>query len=227
MRDAQDPDVLTDPPRSSLSQLRWSLPTALAVIAVDQLTKRWALSTLTAGSCDQPDACIDLVGGLRLHLVYNTGAAFTRGEGYGPLIGVVAFVMAGFLLYLSTRRTDRVGIVLFGAIAGGAIGNLLDRIFRADDGLLSGAVIDFIDVQWWPVFNIADSAIVVGVIGLMIHMLFERPDDEHPTPEDDRAGNGGTAVPTGGDGSDRGGDEPGGAGTDVAFDAAAPPTGAE
>jgi len=227
MRDAQDPDVLTAKPRSPLSQLRWSLPTALAVIAVDQLTKRWALSTLTAGSCDQPDACIDLVGGLRFHLVYNTGAAFTRGEGYGPLIGVVAFVMAGFLLYLSTRRNDRLGIVLFGAIAGGALGNLLDRIFRAADGPLSGAVIDFIDAQWWPVFNIADSAIVVGVIGLVIHTLFERPDGEAPTPEADLTGKGGTAVPTGDDGSDRDGDDPGGAGTELAFDASAPPTGAE
>jgi signal peptidase II len=213
MRDAQDVDVLTDSAtRPKLGPLRWSIPAALIVIAVDQLTKRWALTTLAAGSCSQPDACIDLVWGLRLHLVFNTGAAFTRGEGYGPLLGVVAFVMAGFLLYLSSRRSDRAGVLLFGLIAGGAIGNLLDRIFRADDGMLSGAVVDFIDLQWWPVFNVADMAIVLGVIGVAILTLFERPDGAVPTTDQGGAsGRGAEPEPTGG--------EP-----DITLDAGAPAT---
>jgi len=57
--------------------------------------------------------------------------------------------------------------VLFGAIAGGAIGNVIDRIFRAKDGFMSGGVIDFIDFQWWPIFNVADIAVVCGAMGLM------------------------------------------------------------
>ncbi len=142
---------------------------AAAVVAVDQLTKWWALEALAPGSCAQPGACIDLILGARFNLVFNNGAAFARGTGFGPLLGVVAFFMAGVLLYLATRRPDRFGQILFGAVAGGAVGNLIDRIFRADDGPLSGAVVDFIDLGWWPVFNIADSAIVVGVIGIIAH----------------------------------------------------------
>lgn len=188
MREAQDPDVLSDPPPSEPASgaaraLRWSVPVAALVVIVDQLTKRWALSTLDPGPCSQPDACIDLIGGARFHLVFNTGAAFTRGAGYGPVIAVLVFVMIGVLLYLSTRRTDRFGIILFGAVAGGAIGNLLDRVFRADDGFLSGAVIDFIDLRWWPVFNVADSAVVVGIIGIIAHaFLVGHPDDEVDEP---------------------------------------------
>jgi signal peptidase II len=184
MCEAQDPDVLSAPqssgPASGAARaLRWSVPVAALVVIVDQLTKRWALSTLDPGPCSQPDACIDLIGGARFHLVFNTGAAFTRGAGYGPVIAVLVFVMIGVLLYLSTRREDLFGIVLFGAVAGGAIGNLLDRVFRADDGFLSGAVIDFIDLRWWPVFNVADSAVVVGIIGIIAHaFLVGHPDDE-------------------------------------------------
>ena len=53
-------------------------------------------------------------------------------------------------------------MVAGGLVIGGALGNLADRAFRGHGGLLSGAVIDFVDLQWWPVFNVADSAIVVG-----------------------------------------------------------------
>jgi signal peptidase II len=141
----------------------------VTIIVIDQLTKEWALNTLAPGPCSEPDACIDLIAGVRFNLVFNTGAAFSGGRGYGPLIGMLAMVMTGVLIYLSTRRQDRFGIILFGALAGGAVGNLLDRIFRADDGPLSGAVIDFIDVGWWPVFNIADMAIVVGVVSIIAH----------------------------------------------------------
>jgi signal peptidase II len=69
--------------------------------------------------------------------------------------------------------TDRRMLVLFGAIAGGAIGNLLDRLLRADDGFMSGGVVDFIDFQWWPIFNVADMAVVCGAIGLMLLSLTE------------------------------------------------------
>jgi signal peptidase II len=58
--------------------------------------------------------------------------------------------------------------VALGLIAGGALGNLADRAFRAGDGFMGGAVIDFIDVQWWPVWNVADMALVFGVILLFV-----------------------------------------------------------
>ena len=199
MRDAQDLDVLSHTD-SARRRLAWSVPMALGIVVIDQATKRWALDNLLPGSCAQPDACIDLVAGARLHLVFNTGAAFTRGAGFGPLIGVLAAVMSAVLLFLSTRRPDRLGILAFGAVAGGAIGNLLDRLFRADDGFLSGAVVDFIDLGWWPVFNIADSAIVVGVVVIIAHaFLFGDPQAvDAPDPED-RSGQGHTT-----DGADEG-----------------------
>ncbi len=60
-------------------------------------------------------------------------------------------------------------VVAVGLVVGGAIGNLIDRAFRTDTGFLKGGVVDFIDLQWWPVFNIADAAIVVG--GVMMFWL--------------------------------------------------------
>jgi signal peptidase II len=172
----QDVDVLSSPPESTVGGVRWRRFTvpAVLVIVVDQLTKIWADSRLTAGPCTQGgDECIDLVLGLRFHLVHNQGAAFSTGPQLGPIFGIIALLMSLVLFNLARKRTDVLGQVLLGLIAGGAIGNLLDRIFRADDGPLSGAVIDFIDVQWWPVFNIADSAVVVGVIALILYSFLE------------------------------------------------------
>ena len=66
--------------------------------------------------------------------------------------------------------------VLLGMILGGAVGNLADRAARAGDGFLGGAVVDFIDLQWWPVFNAADSAIVVaGVILVLTAPRYRQP----------------------------------------------------
>ncbi len=169
MRDPQDAHVLDATSGSRwISRLPMAVFVAAVVVVVDQLTKWLALENLEAGSCSQPDACIDLFAGVRLHLVYNFGAAFSSGADYGPVFGVLAFFMSFLLLYLASTQTRRRGLVPFAAIAGGAIGNLLDRAFRADDGFLTGAVIDFVDVGWWPVFNFADSAIVVGVAAVIL-----------------------------------------------------------
>ena len=55
-----------------------------------------------------------------------------------------------------------------GLVAGGALGNLGDRAFRSGDGFMGGAVVDFVDLQWWPVFNVADMALVCGVVLLLL-----------------------------------------------------------
>lgn len=188
MCDAQDVDVLGEASQtvsqrtnSDNTVLRAAIVAAVLLAAVDQVTKRWALAALEPGSCAQPDACIDLFAGVRLHLVFNTGAAFTTGSGFGPLLAVLAFVMIGVLLVMAAKRPDRRGAVLLGIIAGGAAGNLADRVFRADDGLFSGAVVDFIDLGWWPVFNIADVAIVVGVIAVIAATFFEDASSQEPS----------------------------------------------
>ncbi|MDH3301037.1 MAG: signal peptidase II [Acidimicrobiia bacterium] len=183
MREAQDVDVLT---RRRLGGLRWALPVVSAVAVVDQLTKQWALDRLLPGSCDTPDACIDLIAGARLHLVFNTGAAFARGQGFGQILGILVSVITVALLVAAARRQDRLGPVLLGLVAGGAIGNLIDRVTRADDGFGSGAVVDFVDLGWWPVFNVADAAVVCGVIGFVALAWLRSepdPDDAPPSPE--------------------------------------------
>ena len=136
---------------------------AAVVLAVDQLTKNWAVSTLPGR------APVEVVGSLRFNLAYNTGAAFSfgAGKGLGPWIGLVAMVVVlGLALGMTSRFA--VGAVAAGLVAGGALGNLADRAFRGDTGLLSGAVIDFIDLQWWPVFNVADAGVVVGALLLVV-----------------------------------------------------------
>ena len=153
------------------------MPLALAVavvtVGIDRATKMWAERRLVAGPC-RPGGpeCIDLLGSLRLHLIYNPGAAFSKGIGIGPVFGVVAAVMAVVLLRLAATSTDRVRVVLFGLIAGGAVGNLIDRLVRAESGFLSGSVIDFIDAQWWPVFNVADAAVVCGVLAFVLRSMW-------------------------------------------------------
>lgn len=171
----QDVDVLIsdEAPRRRRPWLAAVVP-ASVVVLLDALTKIWAQNRLTAGPClPDGDGCIDLILGLRLHLVYNRGAAFSTGSELGPLFGVIAMVMSVVLFNLARKRADRWGPLILGLIAGGAIGNLIDRIVRAEDGLLSGAVVDFIDLQWWPVFNVADSAVVVGVIAFVIYSFVE------------------------------------------------------
>ncbi|CAN5293090.1 signal peptidase II [soil metagenome] len=143
-------------------QLGVILVVALTVLVGDQVTKEWALRALTDGRT------IDVVGSLRWNLAFNTGTAFSMGsdQGLGPWISVLAIgVVVGLSLGYPSRF--RLGAVAAGLIAGGAVGNLADRAFRGDDGLLQGAVVDFIDLQWWPVFNVADMAIVVGAILLV------------------------------------------------------------
>lgn len=146
----------------------------ISIVLVDQLTKAWAVNRLTRESCSVPDACIEIIGSLRFRLSFNPGAAFSSFTGGGPVLGVIAFLMTVYLVYLSVTSADAVLRWLFPIVGGGAVGNLWDRVFRADDGFLSGKVVDFIDLQFWPIFNVADMAIVVGV-ALVALRLFTQP----------------------------------------------------
>jgi signal peptidase II len=134
------------------------------VVAVDQLTKWWAVRTLQTRT-------IDLFWTLRLDLSRNTGAAFSRFVGHGPIIALLAIGIVAVLLWQGRTVGSRTGAVALGLILGGAVGNLLDRAFRGG-GFMHGAVVDFIDPQWWPVFNVADSCVVIGAILLVIVSLF-------------------------------------------------------
>lgn len=145
-----------------------------AVLVLDQLTKHWALGALDDGRT------IDLVGSLRLRLVFNPGGAFSLfgGGGWGPLISVLAVAVVTVLLWQSRSMASRWSSVALGLVVGGALGNLVDRAVRGDEGFLHGRVVDFVDLQWWPVFNVADVGVVVGSIALVAIGMFGPTDDE-------------------------------------------------
>ncbi len=138
------------------------LVSAAALVVLDQSTKWWALRTLDGGRV------IDIFWSLRLRLVFNTGAAFSTFQGLGPLLGIAGAAVAATLLLNRRLVRGRASAVCVGSVAGGALGNLADRLFRSGDGFLGGAVVDFIDVQWWPVWNVADMGVVVGGAALVL-----------------------------------------------------------
>jgi signal peptidase II len=145
------------------------LAVAAAVIAVDQLTKWWAVETLSTRT-------IDVVWKLRLILVQNRGSSFSLTQSGGPVLSLLALVVVGGLLWYSRGVRSRWGLVALGLVAGGAIGNLVDRAFRGDAGFMQGAVVDFIDVQFWPVWNVADMAISIGAVLLVVVLAFSPGD---------------------------------------------------
>jgi len=150
----------------------------VGVILADQLSKQWALDTLDTQS-------IDVVWTLRFHLVFNKGAAFSmfNGGGAGPIIAVIAMGVVGVLVWQGRTATSKVGAIALGLVAGGAIGNLIDRAFRGRSGFMSGAVVDFIDFQWYPVFNVADMGVVIG--GIVLGIVYAFAPDPAAAPESD------------------------------------------
>jgi len=143
---------------------RMSLLISAVIVLLDQVSKAWALRDLADGRI------IHVIWTMQFNLTYNRGMAFSRGTGIGPIIGVIGLVVV-VLLLLSLRRADNaLTRVATGLIIGGAVGNILDRLFRGS-GWMRGAVIDFIDFQWWPVFNVADMAIMIGAATMMVAML--------------------------------------------------------
>lgn len=134
------------------------------VVALDQASKALAIRSLEPG---RPVALID--GLLRFTLVFNDGGAFGLFQGFGSAIAVLAALVSvgiiGVLLWGPPQpRPMTVGLI---CIAGGALGNLTDRFTR-------GAVVDLLELRWhnlsWPVFNLADAAIVMGT-GLVLWAL--------------------------------------------------------
>lgn len=134
---------------------RLTLPISVAVVLLDQLAKDWAIGNLADGRARH------VVWTLQWNLSFNSGMAFSKGQGVGPIIGLLAIVVV-VVIALSVRHSgSRMLDVAAGLVMGGALGNLVDRLFRGE-GWLHGSVIDFIDFQWFPIFNVADIGINVG-----------------------------------------------------------------
>lgn len=132
-----------------------SVPLAVAWVLVDQLTKDWAVGSLADGRARH------VVWTLQWNLSFNSGMAFSKGQGIGPIIGLAALVVVVVIAMSVRHSTSRVVDVAAALVMGGALGNLVDRLFRGD-GWLHGSVIDFIDFQWFPIFNVADIGVNIG-----------------------------------------------------------------
>ena len=141
----------------------WGLAAVLggAVVIVDQVAKAVVEDRIVLGEM------VDFLGPLKLTLSHNEGIAFGLAGGSGAPLVVVTLVALGVVLYLFSRDPTRPLMwVATGLLAGGAIGNLADRI-RA------GAVTDFIELPHWPPFNLADVTISCGVLLLVFIYLRE------------------------------------------------------
>jgi signal peptidase II len=134
---------------------RRALITAGAVVALDQVTKAAIVASRTLGERD------NVFFGIDLNYVRNSGVAFgALGGGGAPVWLLTSVAVAALIAYFALRADRRWLWLPVGMVAGGALGNLADR---ARDG----AVIDFIDPIAWPAFNIADMAIVIGILGFV------------------------------------------------------------
>ena len=137
---------------------------ALLVALVDQASKTWARSGLTPGH-----EVTVIPGWLWFRLVSNTGATLGLGTGFNELFAVLALIVIGAIAVLALRGNagGLPGIAALGAIAGGATGNLIDRIRL-------GSVTDFIEVHYWPTdFNLADAAIRLGVVLFVLALVLD------------------------------------------------------
>jgi signal peptidase II len=144
----------------------WRAPILLAVgiVVADQVAKHWAVNRLSDGRE------IEVFWTLQWNLAFNSGMAFSRGQGLGPIIAVVATVVIVWLLVSLRTSGGKLNTFGIGCVIGGAAGNLIDRAFR-QEAWLRGSVVDFIDFQWFPIFNIADIAINVGAAALILNAV--------------------------------------------------------
>ena len=114
---------------------------------------------------------ISMLGGLlTLRLTRNPGAAFSTATGYTVLLTLVAIGVVICVTRLATRLGSAVWAVALGLLLGGALGNLTDRMFRSP-GPLRGHVVDFLELPHWPIFNLADSAIVLGAVLITVQSV--------------------------------------------------------
>jgi signal peptidase II len=147
--------------------------TALVTYGLDRFTKILADGSL-------PDDPIDLIPGvLTLRFTTNSGGAFSIGQSAPWFFVGVSAVVAVVIVATAFRHTSRLVGASLGLVLGGALGNLTDRVIRAPG--MRGRVVDFIDLHVWPVFNLADAAIVVGAILLAWVGLRERQEGSEPT----------------------------------------------
>jgi signal peptidase II len=138
----------------------------VVLVFLDQLTKELAIAELSDGSV------VPVIGEiLRFRLVYNDAAAFSLGVGQTWVLAIIAIIAVLALLWFGPKAKNITWSIIAGLVLGGAAGNLVDRLTRAP-GFLNGHVVDFISIPFnFPIFNLADTFLVIGVSLAMIRTI--------------------------------------------------------
>ena len=145
----------------------------VGVVLLDQITKAWAVASLSDGP-------LSIIGDrVELRLSRNPGGAFSILTGFTPLLAVLAAIVAIVLVRVAQRAKDPVMVVALSLVLGGALGNLIDRLFRAP-GFLRGEVVDFVRIGAFPSFNVADSAVTIGAVLLLLWGWRDRDERREP-----------------------------------------------
>ncbi len=139
---------------------------AASVIVIDQAVKQWAVATLTPGDVHEV-----LGSWLSIQLVFNSGAAFSLGESFTWVLTLVAITITVGIVIFGRRAQRNLAVALFGIGLGGAVGNLIDRLFRAP-GFGRGHVVDMINYGNQFIGNVADIAIVGAAIAVAVLAVF-------------------------------------------------------
>jgi signal peptidase II len=173
---ADGPDAPDDRAAAPLGRRRIGLLLSVALLglALDVVTKVLVVAEL------EGRRTVDVGGFLTLRVSRNTGAAFSLGEGYTVLFTAVAVAVLVVIARVARRLRSAGWAVSLGLLLAGATGNLVDRLLR-DPGPGRGGVVDFLDLGWWPSFNVADSCICVG--GAVAFLLAARGRDVDGTRE--------------------------------------------
>lgn len=150
-----------------------------AVVAFDQVTKHWAVNSLDDGHV------VDVAWTLEFALSFNSGMAFSTGQQWGSVIGAVALTAAVVISIAVARVSSTVMAAGLALVAGGAFGNVVDRLFR-EEAWLRGQVVDFVDFQWFPAFNVADAAVTIGGFTVVVATWLEGSREERRRAEDAR-----------------------------------------
>ena len=157
---------------------------AAVALGLDQLTKHLAVVHLT----DHEPVKL-LGGGVYLLLTRNSGAAFSLGSDYTFVFPAITLAVVGWIAWMARRLVSVPWAVALGLVLGGALGNFVDRLFRAP-GPFVGHVVDFVSLfdrngQGWPVFNVADMSLVGGVaLAILLELTGRRRDGTRVTTDD-------------------------------------------
>lgn len=134
------------------------------MVAVDQASKAYVIDRVSPGPHH-------VLGPLGVDVGRNTGVAFSLFTGHSGVALVATLVLTAVVAVYALRAATASAGIVFGLLLGGALGNDVDRIARSG----SGGVVDFLTLPHWPTFNLADSAITLGAVGLVVLVALRRP----------------------------------------------------